>query len=52
MLHCINSVKGEQIISIKRDKFSIAVLHPDVGKRTDVPVLCALCKVAFFPGVA
>ena len=52
MRHCITSVKGEQIISIKRDKFSIAVLHPDVSKRTSIPVLCVLYKVAFFPGVA
>ena len=52
MRHCITSVKGEQIISIKHDKFSIGVLHPDVSKCTGIPVVCVLYKVAFFPGVA
>ena len=51
MRHCIASVKREQIILINRDKLSIAVLYPGVGKRTDIPVLCVLNKVAFFPGV-
>ena len=32
MGHCINSVKGEQIISINWGKFSKAVLYPDVSK--------------------
>ena len=52
MRHCIISVKGEQITLINRDKFSIAVLHPDVSKLTGTPVLCVLYKVGFFPGVA
>ena len=38
MRHCITSVKGEQIISMNQDKFSIAVLHRDVSKRSGIPV--------------
>ena len=39
MRHYITSVNREQIISINRDKFSIAEFHPDVSKRTGIPVL-------------
>ena len=41
MRYCITSVNGERIISINRDKFSIAVLNPD-SKRTGIAVLCVL----------
>ena len=51
MQHWMTSVKGEQIILINRDKFSIAGLHPDVSKQTDIPVLWVLYKVAFLPVV-
>ena len=52
MQHCITSVKGEQIIAIHWDKFSIAVLYPDVNNWAGIPALCILYKVALLPDLA
>ena len=45
-------VSGTQTTSIKRDKFSMAVLHPVVKRRTGLFGLCFLYSVLFFPGAA
>ena len=45
-------VKGAECISRKRDKFSMAVLHPVVSRRTGVLLLCVLYRGVFFPGCA
>ena len=45
-------VSGAQTTSIKRDKFSMAVLHPVIKRRTGLISLCILYSVLFFPGTA
>ena len=41
-------VSGAQTTSIKRDKFSMAVLHPIVKRCTGLFGLCVLYSVLFF----
>ena len=45
-------VNGAQTTSIKRDKFSMAVLHPVIKRRTGLISLCILYSILFFPGTA
>ena len=45
-------VSGVQATSIKRDKFSIAVLQSVIKRRTGLFGLCGSYSVLFFPGTA
>ena len=45
-------VSGAQTTSLKRDKFSMAVLHPVAKRRTGLLGLWVCYSALFFPGTA